>query len=128
MISTSAGCVLIYLFFSGRIDHTCVLESKRQMFNKAATHAKVVVPPTNSKSSLCENNAGTFVMTIRGGHLGMTPTLLCLSNKYFYLLCITLYVEYAISDIRPPLGFHCIPCVSLYLLIVRIRCINFRST
>ena len=59
--------------FSDRIDHTCMLESK-WLFNKVAIHAKVVVPPTNSKSSLCENNPRTFVMTNLGGLLGMRHT------------------------------------------------------
>ena len=43
-----------------------------------------------------------------GRYLGMTPKLSCSCNKSSYLSEITLYVEHAISDIQPSLGFHCI--------------------
>ena len=79
------------------------------MFNKAATHAKVVVPPTNSKNSLCENNACTFVLTVLSGDFSMTlkiimPVTSCHASRESPYMLGTQEV----SDIHPPLGFCCI--------------------
>ena len=67
-----------------------------------------------SKISPCENNACTYVLTLLGGNLSMTSTLSYSFNKTSYFSQITLYVEHAVSDTHPPLGFHCIHGISSY--------------
>ena len=37
-----------------------------------------------SKKNLCENNARRYVISLLDGDLGMTPKLLCPSNKSSY--------------------------------------------
>ena len=52
----------------------------------------------DSKISLCENNECIYVLTLLGGHLSMTLTLICRSKMSSYFLWHTLYVGHVISN------------------------------
>ena len=70
------------------------------------------------------------MLTLHGGNFSMTLTLSCPSNKSSYFLRIILYAKHAISDIRRPLGFHCMPWISSCLhdasmvLLQHLTCVN----
>ena len=70
----------------------------------------------NSKNSVYEKNASTYVPTLRRGYLGMKLKLPCPSNESLYFLQISLYVEHVkVNDIHPPIVFYCrVPCISSF--------------